>query len=107
MALCALWFHPLVWITGSRLALYRELSCDESVIQSGHGRDLVSALAKLANPEEPTDGSAADTGKTCMRVDRGGSWYYPTWLLRPATRERNPADYRDGIMGFRVARALP
>jgi beta-lactamase regulating signal transducer with metallopeptidase domain len=53
VALCALWFHPLVWITGSRLALYRELSCDESVIQSGHGRDLVSALAKLANPEEP------------------------------------------------------
>jgi beta-lactamase regulating signal transducer with metallopeptidase domain len=52
VALCGLWFHPLVWITGSRLALYRELSCDESVIQSGHGKDLVSALAKLANPEE-------------------------------------------------------
>jgi len=52
VALCGLWFHPLVWITGSRLALYRELSCDESVIQSGHGGDLVSALAKLANPEK-------------------------------------------------------
>jgi beta-lactamase regulating signal transducer with metallopeptidase domain len=52
VALCALWFHPLVWITGSRLALYRELSCDESVIQSAHGKDLVSALAKLANPEQ-------------------------------------------------------
>jgi beta-lactamase regulating signal transducer with metallopeptidase domain len=52
IGLCALWFHPLVWITGSRLALYRELSCDESVIQSAHGGDLVSALAKLANPEE-------------------------------------------------------
>jgi len=51
-SLCALWFHPLVWITGSRLALYRELSCDESVIQRGHGRELVSALAKLANPEK-------------------------------------------------------
>jgi beta-lactamase regulating signal transducer with metallopeptidase domain len=51
--LCALWFHPLVWITGSRLALYRELSCDESVIQRAHGGDLVSALAKLANPERP------------------------------------------------------
>jgi beta-lactamase regulating signal transducer with metallopeptidase domain len=49
---CALWFHPLVWITGSRLSLYRELSCDESVIQSAHGGDLVSALAKLANPRE-------------------------------------------------------
>jgi len=49
---CALWFHPLVWITGSRLSLYRELSCDESVIQSAHGEDLVSALVKLANPQE-------------------------------------------------------
>jgi beta-lactamase regulating signal transducer with metallopeptidase domain len=52
VGLCILWFHPLVWITGARLALYRELSCDESVIQSAHGGDLVSALAKLANPEE-------------------------------------------------------
>jgi beta-lactamase regulating signal transducer with metallopeptidase domain len=51
LGLCALWFHPLVWISGSRLALYRELSCDESVIHKAHGRDLVSALAKLANPE--------------------------------------------------------
>lgn len=49
---CLLWFHPLVWITGRRIALYRELSCDESVIQSGHGGDLVCALAKLANPED-------------------------------------------------------
>jgi beta-lactamase regulating signal transducer with metallopeptidase domain len=52
VGLCALWFHPLVWMTGSRLALYRELSCDDSVIQSARGGDLVSALAKLANPEE-------------------------------------------------------
>ncbi len=53
LALCILWFHPLVWITGSRLSLYRELSCDESVIENARGGDLVSALAKLANPEEP------------------------------------------------------
>lgn len=52
LGLCALWFHPLVWITGARIALYRELSCDESVILSAHGRDLVSALAKLATPGE-------------------------------------------------------
>jgi len=52
VGLCALWFHPLVWISGSRLALYRELSCDESVIQSARGGDLVSALAKLAEPAE-------------------------------------------------------
>jgi beta-lactamase regulating signal transducer with metallopeptidase domain len=49
--LCALWFHPLVWLAGSRLALYRELSCDERVIQSGHAEDLLSALGKLADPE--------------------------------------------------------
>ena len=48
---CILWFHPLVWITGRRLALYRELSCDEAVIDSAQGEDLVSALAKLASPE--------------------------------------------------------
>jgi beta-lactamase regulating signal transducer with metallopeptidase domain len=47
---CGLWFHPLVWITGSRLALYRELSCDEGVIERAQGRELVSALAKLAAP---------------------------------------------------------
>jgi beta-lactamase regulating signal transducer with metallopeptidase domain len=52
VSLCVLWFHPLVWIAGSRLALYRELSCDESVIRSAHGEELVSALAKLANPDK-------------------------------------------------------
>ena len=52
VGLCALWFHPLVWLTGVRIALYRELSCDESVVRSARGKDLVSALAKLAAPEE-------------------------------------------------------
>jgi len=52
-ALCLLWFHPLLWITGSRLAVYRELSCDESVIENAHGGELVSALAKLAHPANP------------------------------------------------------
>jgi beta-lactamase regulating signal transducer with metallopeptidase domain len=52
VTLCGLWFHPLVWLAGFRLALYRELSCDESVIQRAHGGELVSALAKLANPEK-------------------------------------------------------
>lgn len=49
--LCALWFHPLVWLAGARMALYRELSCDESVIRRAHGQALVSALAKLVVPE--------------------------------------------------------
>jgi beta-lactamase regulating signal transducer with metallopeptidase domain len=50
--LCALWFHPLIWLAGARIALYRELSCDESVIRRAHGQALVSALAKLAIPAE-------------------------------------------------------
>ena len=51
VSLCALWFHPLIWLAGMRIALYRELSCDESVIRRAHGQALVSALAKLAVPE--------------------------------------------------------
>jgi beta-lactamase regulating signal transducer with metallopeptidase domain len=51
-SLCALWFHPLIWLAGMRMALYRELSCDESVVQRAQGRALVRALAKLAVPEE-------------------------------------------------------
>lgn len=56
--------------------------------------------------DAPVDGSARETGTACLRVDRGGSWFYPAWLLRSATRERNPAGYRDAVMGFRVARTL-
>jgi beta-lactamase regulating signal transducer with metallopeptidase domain len=51
VSLCALWFHPLIWIAGLRMALYRELSCDESVIQRAQGKVLIGALAKLAVPE--------------------------------------------------------
>ncbi len=50
ISLCGLWFHPFVWITGRRLALYRELSCDDAVIQSSYGEHLVYALAKLTLP---------------------------------------------------------
>jgi formylglycine-generating enzyme required for sulfatase activity len=55
----------------------------------------------------PRDGRAAEGDMTCLRVDRGGSWGYPTWLLRPAARERNPRDFRDMMLGFRVARTVP
>jgi beta-lactamase regulating signal transducer with metallopeptidase domain len=53
IALCGLWFHPLVWLMGFRLAMFRELSCDDSVIASSRGGDLVTALAKLAVPGKP------------------------------------------------------
>ena len=51
LVLCAVWFHPLAWLTSARLALYRELSCDESVIDRALGGELVRALGKLARPE--------------------------------------------------------
>jgi formylglycine-generating enzyme required for sulfatase activity len=60
-----------------------------------------------ANEAPSSDPKAKDGQGNCLRVDRGSSWMFPAWLLRPATRERNPADYRDAIMGFRVARTLP
>jgi formylglycine-generating enzyme required for sulfatase activity len=55
----------------------------------------------------PRDGSAARGDTSCLRVDRGSSWFYPAWMLRPATRERNPHLYRDTMLGFRVARDMP
>ena len=51
LTLCLLWFHPLVWMTRSRLGLYRELSCDESVIRRGRAEELVAALAKIAHSD--------------------------------------------------------
>ena len=70
LALCALWFHPLAWITGSRLALYRELSCDENVIRVGLGRELLSALGKLANAEEEPLLQATATSLISHRLAR-------------------------------------
>jgi len=40
-SLCALRFHPLMWLAGAQVGLYRELSCDESVIRRARGRELV------------------------------------------------------------------
>lgn len=59
-----------------------------------------------ANEAPSSDPQAKDVQGNCLRFDRGGPWMFPAWLLRPATRELNPADYRDAIMGFRVARSL-
>jgi beta-lactamase regulating signal transducer with metallopeptidase domain len=67
---CALWFYPLLWLAGSRLALYRELSCDEAVIQRDQGKDLVAALAKLANPESALVLQAAAASHMSRRVAR-------------------------------------
>jgi formylglycine-generating enzyme required for sulfatase activity len=68
-----------------------------------------AAAPSIGAPNEAVsaDKSTQDSHGNCMRVDRGSSWLYPAWLLRSATRERNPADFRDVIMGFRVAKTLP
>jgi beta-lactamase regulating signal transducer with metallopeptidase domain len=70
LSLCALWFHPLIWLAGARMALYRELSCDESVIQRAHGTELVSALAKLALPERGRPLQAAASSHLSYRLAR-------------------------------------
>lgn len=54
----------------------------------------------------PNDGRPVENNRCRLRADRGGSWLYPVVLLRSAARERNPADFRDVIMGFRVAKTL-
>lgn len=70
VAVCVLWFHPLVWLAGARMSLYRELSCDESVIENAHGRALVSALAKLAVPEKGLFLQTAASSHLTYRLDR-------------------------------------
>ena len=70
LSLCVLWFHPLIWLAGARMALYRELSCDESVIQRAQGRELVSALAKLALPERGLPLQAAASSHLSYRLAR-------------------------------------
>lgn len=70
IALCGLWFHPLLWLAGSRLALFRELSCDEAVIESSRGPDLLTALAKLADPGESRLLSAGAATLFAHRVAR-------------------------------------
>lgn len=57
-----------------------------------------------ANETPSSDVHAKDTQGECLRVDRGASWFFRPWAPRSATRERNPANYRDACMGFRVAR---
>ncbi len=87
LVLCGLWFHPLVWLTGFRLAMFRELSCDDSVIASSRGADLVSALAKLALPEGShllRSGAASLLSHRVARLttpEREGTNRAADWLL--------------------------
>jgi beta-lactamase regulating signal transducer with metallopeptidase domain len=94
IGLCLLWFHPLLWITGSRLALYRELSCDESVIREAHAGDLLAALAKLANPEGGVLLQASASSYVPRRLER---------LTAAAPRRTSPATNALLIVAFGFA----
>lgn len=74
LVLCLLWFHPLLWVSGARLALYRELSCDDAAMRAAPGAHLIAALAKLASPERSSLLRAAAASQVGPRVQR---------LLRP------------------------
>ncbi len=47
-----------------------------------------------------------DKLSSCLRVLRGGSWYYDPDYLRSAVRVRGNSTYRANIFGFRLARTL-
>ncbi|MEE9545370.1 MAG: formylglycine-generating enzyme family protein [Rhodospirillales bacterium] len=61
---------------------------------------------KLRYSGTPTDGSAETVSSACYRVNRGGSWYSYTRLLRAAFRNGNNPIIRDNGLGFRLARTL-
>jgi formylglycine-generating enzyme required for sulfatase activity len=54
----------------------------------------------------PADGSARVTPDCADRVTRGGSWLENPWDMRLARRYAVPADGRENIIGFRLARDL-
>jgi formylglycine-generating enzyme required for sulfatase activity len=54
----------------------------------------------------PVDGSPMTSGDCSQRVLRGGSWNDRPESLRSAARNRAPADLRQIVLGFRVARTL-
>lgn len=70
VSLCLLWFHPLVWFAATRLALYRELSCDEAAVRGACGRQLVSALGKFAAPHSPVLMRASLSSFMSLRLSR-------------------------------------
>ena len=54
----------------------------------------------------PTDGSAWEPEKGCLKVMRGGSWGNGPSSLRSASRDWSVSSYRNNNGGFRVARDL-
>jgi sulfatase modifying factor 1 len=54
----------------------------------------------------PADGTAWTVGYCSQHVCRGGSWSTVPRFARSAARHKNPADFRDNLTGFRLARNL-
>ena len=54
----------------------------------------------------PSDGNAWLGGDCGQHVLRGGSWSTVPRFARSATRHKNPAEFRDNLTGFRLARTL-
>ena len=54
----------------------------------------------------PSDAIAWTAGDCTQRVCRGGSWSTVPRFARSAARHKNPADYRDNLTGFRLARTI-
>ena len=73
-----------------------------------HGNvwDWVDDCWNEKNAGNPGDGTPRYGGDCGLRVQRGASWNNAPHTLRSARRERNPADFRSGIIGFRVARRV-
>ena len=54
----------------------------------------------------PADGTARESGKSSLRVMRGGSWFNMDFNCRVAERYHFTADYFRNYIGFRIAHSL-
>ncbi len=54
----------------------------------------------------PRDGRPYAPAHCDRRVIRGASWYFSPWDARAASRDFDAPTYRDGDLGFRLARTL-
>ena len=74
----------------------------------GNVYEWVADCGRYSYEGAPSDGSVWAPDGTCRsRMMRGGSWLSLPRASRSANRVRNPVDFRDINVGFRVARDLP
>ena len=74
---------------------------------SGNVWEWVADCWNTSYAGAPTDGRAWESGACGRRMLRGGSWYsIVPGYLRSALRLRRVTGFRDGDLGFRIARTL-